>query len=83
MQQEISAAVLEAQKPILEQLAKVQEHLAQLLDQSGDRLVTPAEAAKILKCDVQTVRRKCNSGEIPFKRIGHKILIDRCAISSI
>ena len=77
MQQEIADALAEANAPLLAEIVILKQLFAKHVDRDEDRFVTTEQAAKILKLNKATVRRRCRSGEIPFRREGRKMLIDR------
>jgi excisionase family DNA binding protein len=44
--------------------------LASVLAKKSDRMLTPDEAAAVLKCSRDSIYQQCDAGTLPHKRIG-------------
>lgn len=47
---------------------------------SDSLVLTPREAARLLRCRPETVRQLCRAGEIRYRRLGRRFLIHREAV---
>lgn len=54
----------------------VQETIQQYMGRIPPELLTTEEAAKILKVDEQTIRRRCRAGDLKYVQVGKFIRID-------
>jgi excisionase family DNA binding protein len=45
-----------------------------------DLLLTTSEAARELQISVRRVRQLCEAGTLPFRKIGHQLLIERISL---
>lgn len=54
----------------------VQETMQHYMSKVPPTLYTTEEAAKILKVDDETIRRRCREGELKYNQVGKFIRID-------
>lgn len=54
----------------------VQTTMEQYMGRVPPTLYTTEEAAKILKVDEETIRRRCRAGELKYSQVGKFIRID-------
>lgn len=54
----------------------VKETMQQYMGRIPPDLLTTEEAAKILKVDEQTIRRRCKAGDLKYNQVGKFIRID-------
>lgn len=80
LQDEITMAVSSALDPLRGEISALKAEIRRLRSDSVPDMLTTQEAAKVLKVDPQTIRRKVRSGAIDSRRVGSKILIPRSAV---
>jgi excisionase family DNA binding protein len=72
----VAAAIL----PLAEEVRGLKAEVAALRAASPPRYGTVADAARILLCSEQTVRRRIDAGEIPSTRVGRAVRVDLTAL---
>ena len=75
LQEEIKQAVGAEIADVKSQLADIKAMIRQVMGK--DKPIPLHEAAELLGCHEATLRRKIKSGELPCKRIGRKIYLER------
>jgi excisionase family DNA binding protein len=76
LQDEIRLAV----QPLANQIAALTEEVATLRKVTPVELVDVTQAAKILGCKPETVRRKVRDGSLKCKRVGTKMRFNPCEL---
>jgi excisionase family DNA binding protein len=72
----VTAAIL----PLAEEVRGLKAEVAALRAVSPPRFGTVRDAARILLCSEQTVRRKVDLREIPSTRVGRSVRVDLTAL---
>ena len=72
----LTAVVAEAIAPLADEIRDLRTEVAALRAVSPPQYGTVKDAARLLLCSEQTVRRKVELGEIPSTRIGRAVRVD-------
>ena len=77
---DIAGEVATAIVPVLDELRAVRAELAEVRASLPPRMISLADAAEHLACDVQTVRAMCDRHELVWRRCGRRIVIDAASL---
>jgi excisionase family DNA binding protein len=72
LQQEIREVI----EPLVAEVAALKVALSQHIASVPTKLLTVAEAAAVLGCGDETIRRKVRTGSLACKRVGNQMRID-------
>jgi hypothetical protein len=70
----------ERQRRIETKLDRILDELAQVRASLPPRMISLADAARALACDVQTVRAMCDRSELVWRRCGRRIVVDAASL---
>lgn len=65
---------------MFEELREVRAELAALRASQSPRLVSPAEAARLLGVSIATCRRRIKDGTLPSRHVGRRVVCDVAAM---
>ena len=69
--------------PLADEIRELRAEVAALRAVSPPRYGTVKDAARVLLCSEQTVRRKIDLGEIPSMRVGRAVRVDLAALKPL
>ena len=76
----LAALVAEAVAPLADEIRDLRTEVAALRAVSPPRYGTVKDAARILLCSEQTVRRRVDLGQMPSTRVGRAVRVDLASL---